>query len=143
LYIENRQYAAETYFNMRDTNRAARAAEKGPRPTREDLERYSTARIPDRLSVSELDPLTGQIGWPTVLRDDQYKQHRDALDAMYDQRSAAGGHLNNDQRDRVKRITTDMKAKLKASIGQYSANQYLQAKKFIQGLDYELYAPTS
>ena len=93
LYMENRQYAAETYFNMRDTNRAARAAEKGPRPTREDLERYSQHRIPGRLSVSELDPLTGQIGGPTILRDDQYKQHRDALDVMYNQRSAAGGHL--------------------------------------------------
>ena len=92
MYIENRQYGAETYFNMRETNKAARAAEAGPRPTREDLERYAKARTPDRLSVSELDPLTGRIEWPMVLRDEQFKQHRDALEALYDQRSAAGGN---------------------------------------------------
>jgi hypothetical protein len=142
-YIENRQYGTETYFNMRDINRAAREAERGPRPTREDLVRYSQARMPDRLSVSDLDPLTGDIGWPTVLRDDQYGQYRQALETLYAQRAAAGGYLNEEQRAQVKQLTAGMQAELKANIRQYSANNYLQAKKFIEGLDFELYAPAS
>ncbi len=143
MYIENRQYGTETYFNMRETNRKARAAEAGPRPTREDLQRYSQARMPDRLSVSELDPLTGQINWPMTLRDDPYSQQRETLNAMYQQRAAAGGYLNAEQRAEVKKVTESMKAELKANISSYSPNEYLQAKKFIEGLDYELYAPTS
>jgi hypothetical protein len=142
-YIENRDYAAKTYFDMRAQNNAARAAERGPRPTQEDLVRYSQSRMPDRLSPSELDPLTGQIGWPPVLRDDQYKQYRDALETLYDQRSAAGGYLNTSQRAEVKRLTSYMKDDLKQNINAYSSTEYLQAKKFIEGLDYELYAPTS
>ena len=142
-YIANRQYGADTYFAMRASNKAARDAERGPRKTHEDLVRYSQARIPDRLSPSELDPLTGQIGWPTVLRDDQFAQYRDALDKLYDQRSAAGGYLDTSQRAEVKRLTSYMKDELKKNINSYSSTEYLQAKKFIQGLDYELVAPTS
>lgn len=141
--IQNRQYAADTYFSMRASNKAARDAERGPRPTQDDLVRYSQARIPDRLSPSELDPLTGQLGWPTILRDDQYAQYRTALETLYGQRSAAGGHLNTTQRAEVKRQTAYMKDALKKNINSYSPNEYLQAKQFIQGLDYELVAPTS
>jgi hypothetical protein len=141
--IENRQYGAETYFNMRQTNRQAREAERGPRPTSEDLQRYSQARVPDRLSVSDLDPLTGEIDWPMALRDDPYAQERQWLDAAYDQRAKAGGYLSATQRAEVKQVTESMKAELKANINLYSPNEYLQAKKFIEGLNYELYAPAS
>jgi hypothetical protein len=143
MYIENRQYGAETYFNMRQTNRQAREAERGPRPTSEDLQRYSQARVPDRLSVSDLDPLTGEIDWPMALRDDPYAQERQWLDAAYDQRAKAGGYLSATQRAEVKQVTESMKAELKANINLYSPNEYLQAKKFIEGLNYELYAPAS
>jgi hypothetical protein len=141
--VENRQYAADTYFEMRAANKAAREAERGPRPTQEDLVRYSQSRMPDRLSPSELDPLTGQISWPPVLRDDQYARYRDALEALYDQRSSAGGYLNTSQRAEVTQTTAYMKDELKKNINSYSSTEYLQAKNFIKGLEYELYAPAS
>ena len=64
--ISNRMYGTDAYFQMRKTNREARAAETGPPPTREDLERFARARAPERLSPSELDPLTGAISWPSI-----------------------------------------------------------------------------
>lgn len=141
--IENHQYAADTYFAMRASNKAARDAERGPRATREDAMRYSQSRMPDRLSPSELDPLTGQIGWPTVLRDEQYAQYRDALTKLHNQRTAAGGYLDATQRAEALRVSGYMKDELKKNINSYSSTEYLQAKKFIQGLEYEVRAPSS
>ena len=48
--IDNRVYGTEKYFQMRQINRAARAAERGRQPTMEDLIRYASQRAPDRLS---------------------------------------------------------------------------------------------
>ena len=42
-YIDNRAKATTTYFSMRAENRAARAAERPPRPTSEQLTRFAQA----------------------------------------------------------------------------------------------------
>ena len=64
-YISNRLYGTQTYFEMRRLNKEARAAEAGPRPTQQDVIRYAQERAPNRLSTSEVDPLTGNIAWPS------------------------------------------------------------------------------
>ena len=59
--MENRDQWTDTYFQMRQKNRDYRAAERGPRPSREDFVRIAAAGRPERLSPSQLDSVT-EIG---------------------------------------------------------------------------------
>ncbi len=137
--IDNRMYGTDAYFQMRKTNREARAAEAVPKATQEDLARYARQRAPARLSPSELDPLTGTISWPTVLREDDYKAYRDQLEMLYQER-AASGSLTGSKRGEVQQVIGGLQADLKKNLPNYAPQDYVQAKKFIEGLNYELFA---
>lgn len=132
-YLDNRMDATNTYFEMRAANRAYREAERGPRATREQLERLAKLRAPEPLSPSELDPLTGQIEWPLLLQQDDFAENRTKLDQLYAER-AEKGHLTFDQMNQVKQVSTAMQYDLKANIDRYPPQQYVQSKKFLEGL---------
>jgi hypothetical protein len=140
--IDNRMYGTEAYFQMRKTNKEARDAEKGPPATKADLERYARQRAPQRLSPSELDPLTGAIAWPAVLRDEEYNADRAKIEAMYQQRASAG-FLTGAQRGEAQQTMGSLTSSLKKNLRNYVPQDYVQAKKFIEGLNYELFAPSS
>lgn len=140
--IDNRMYGTDAYFQMRKTNREARAAETGPPPSREDLARFARARAPDRLSPSELDPLTGAISWPSIFRDEAYKEYRDSLERLYGQRASAG-YLTGSQRGGLLQTIDAMEGDLKKNIRNYAPQDYVQAKSFLDGLKYELLAPSA
>jgi hypothetical protein len=136
-YIDNRVQGTEAYFDMRRMNTEARAAESGPRPTQEDLARYAKLRAPERMSVSEYDPISGGIAWPSVLQDDGYRQYRETLEAASTARLRSG-YLTNDQRVAVRKAADGMTYYLKKNIRNLPPQQYVQAKKFVQSLSYEL-----
>ena len=138
-YLENRVYGTDAYFDMRKMNREAREAERGPRPTQDDLIRYAKARAPSKLSVSDFDPFSGQISWPPLLRDDTFAADRQALENLFGQRASAG-QLSASQRAEVRQAAQDMQQTLKSNINLYSPQDYVQAKQFIESLSYELYA---
>lgn len=135
-YIDNRVYSTEKYFEMRSINKAARAAENGPRPTMEDLVRYSSARKPNRLSPSELDPLTGNITWPAALRQSQYKDDLNKLENLYKVR-AFNGYLTMDELRQLDGSINSLLADLKQNVKNLPPQDYVQAKSFLQSLAYE------
>ena len=140
--IDNRVYGTDAYFQMRKANRDARAAEQGPRPTQEDLQRYARQRAPSRLSPSELDPLTAAISWPSVLREDTYAAYRGQLESLF-QKRAQKGYLTGSERAEVQQTVGALQADLKKNLRNYTPQDYVQAKKFTEGLNYELFAASS
>jgi len=64
--IQKRQLATDTYFEMRATNKAARAAEAAPRPTMEQLTASPSKAPPKPLAPGEWDPTTGKLIWPSA-----------------------------------------------------------------------------
>lgn len=134
--IDNRVYGAEKYFEMRKMNDAARAAERGRQPTMEDLIRYASQRAPGRLSPSTLDPLTGAISWPTILRGAAYDADRRKLEGLYASR-ATTGYLTADQAVEVGAAIDTISAEMKRNINSYPPQAYAQAKEFLKSLAYE------
>ena len=82
-YIDNRAKWTQTYFEMRQMNRQYRQAERGPRPSAEDIYRYSKERLPDRLSPTELDPVSGAIEWPAILRGEEFAADREKMEELF------------------------------------------------------------
>ncbi len=139
--IENAQEWAKTYFEMRQMNRAYRAAERGPRPTRQDWIRYAQAGKPERLSPSELDNVSGEINWPILLRGDQFEEYRAVLNRLFAAK-AETGTLSPDGYLTIDRVTDAMKAQLQSEIEDLPPQDYVNARHFIESLAYEAKIPT-
>jgi hypothetical protein len=136
-YLDNRLKAQQTYFEMRKYNREYRAAERGPRPTTEQMARFARDRAPDRLQASELNPITGQIYWPDVLEDDAFRDHRERLDDLFALRARYRGEIGPDQYLELRRTVKSMDQELKARITEYPPTDYVKAKNIIESLAYE------
>ncbi|QGJ71164.1 Hypothetical protein PBC10988_28670 [Planctomycetales bacterium 10988] len=135
-YIDNRQKWTSTYFEMRKMNRAYRAEERGPAPSQEAVVRWAQVGVPDRLSASDLDPLTGQIDWPRALMTEPFDGYRNVVEDLYEERAQSGvatGQLYYD----IQQVMAQMIDMLKANLDQYPTNDYIEAKKFLESLAYE------
>lgn len=132
-YLENRLFATKTYFEMRRTNDQYRADRRGYPLSFEQYVRLARIQAPDRLSVSQLDPFTGKVNWPVVLRRPEYDDLRGRLDTLFQAR-ASGTVLAYGEIDRLSKELLDV---LLADMETFSQTEYIQAKNFVQSLAYE------
>ncbi len=133
--IENRAQWTQTYFDMRAVNRQARAAERGPRPTMEQMVRIAHEGIPAPLSPSQVDPVTGKIDWPTLLQTEAYAPQRTDLDQLMAKRATLGGLGYSDQEKAHDAIDTIM-ATMKTQIREVPSALYLASRNFLSSLLY-------
>ena len=140
-YIDNRLKATDAYFSMRQRNREARAAEQGPRPTSEQLFRLAKQGVPKRMSPSELDPITGGINWPLVLKGDEFAPYREKIDQLFAQRAKSQGHISMDEYQSIEQATKEMEAELKKYVRDIPPQQYTEARSFLGSLNHELNFP--
>ncbi|HEX5103922.1 MAG TPA: hypothetical protein VFV87_08940 [Pirellulaceae bacterium] len=132
-YLDNRLKATQTYFEMRRYNQDYRNANR-PRPlTTEEYVRLARLQAPDRLSVSQLDPFTGQINWPVSLRRPEYDEYRQRIERLF--RSRAGGTVF--VYDEIDEACDAFVDRLQLDIEQFEQNDYIRAKNFVQSLAYE------
>ena len=135
-YIANRLHATETYFEMKRVNKEYRDANREAPPTQDQLIRLSKSRLPDRLGPTSLDPLSGQIKWPMALLDDSFAPHREKLEQLFQER-AVNGYITPDQYQAVRKETNAMLDNLKSLVSQFTPNQSVAGRKFIESLAYE------
>jgi hypothetical protein len=133
--IQNRQQYTDTYFQMRATNKAARAAEAGPNPTMEQLVRYAKEGAPKPLSPSQMDPINGRINWPAALQEDSFASQRSEVEQLFAMRAKYGGLGYSDQM-KVRQTIDAMFHELKAQIRQIPPPDYVASREFLQSLSY-------
>lgn len=138
--INNSMLYTNTYFEMRKVNRDARAAERGPKSSREELERMAHSGLPARLNTSQLDPVTGNIQWPRLLNIDDFAQQRTQLQETFNYR-AANGTITASQSVEVATVTQALLEQLKTMIRQVPTADYMAARNFLQSLAYESRRP--
>jgi hypothetical protein len=131
--IQNRQDYTNTYFEMRETNRQARAAERGPRLTAEQLARIAHEDAPKALSPGEVNEVTGKLSWPDVLQSDGFAADRAKLEQLVGSYSQMGA-LNYEDRSKAREIINGMARKLKAQIRTIPGPDYLASKNFLESL---------
>ncbi len=140
LDIQNRVKWTESYYQMRNANREYRASKRTPRLSDEEIVRISRVGLPNRLTTADLDPLTGQLNWPIVLREPAYANERAELDKLFSDRSIASS-VSPDLYNAIQKNTKDLLELLRKNINQYKANDWLNAKKFVESLAYETRFP--
>jgi len=133
--LDNRLKATNTYFEMRRANRAARAEEAPPRATSAELAQYAADMAPKRLTSSELDPVNGSIDWPAILKDGRYDKFRDDVDRLFSQRVATSGSPTNYRE--INAAIDTFRSTLIKNLSEYPPNVYMQARRFLDSLQYE------
>jgi type II secretory pathway pseudopilin PulG len=136
--IQNRQAATNAYWERRATDRAARAAERGPPLTSEQLAKIAHAGVPKPLTSEQLNPVTGQLNWPGPLQQEMFATRRVQVDQLMAQHSNYGSLPYAEQcklRDTMKSMFKDLKAQIKS----LATPDYIAAKTFLNSL---LYATT-
>jgi hypothetical protein len=132
MNMENRLQYTNTYFENRRMNRAYRAAERGPRPTAEQLYRLAQERAPKRLDPSQLDPVYGKVNWPPVLMGDEYSEYRSSLNELF--ASRATGKIDGRTNFEIQQNVRSMTDSLKSNISNYTSTDYMQARNFLTSL---------
>lgn len=143
--VNSRDYV-DAYFRNRQANRDYRRAERGPRPTAEDLERYAQAMKPTPLSPSELDMLTGRVNWPILLRADCFTPMRAEMEELLDRWAVANnlGQLDRfgtNQHLAVRRAASQMEEVLRQEVRNLAPQDYTAAKRFLRSLEYQVLQP--
>ena len=131
--IQNRQLYTDTYFQMRSTNKAARAAEAGPNPTMEQIARNARQGVPMPLGPSQMDPVTGQLNWPSALQMDCFATQRSDVDDLFATRARYGG-LNYADQMKVRNVVDTMFTDLKGQIRQIPPPDYVACRSFLQSV---------
>lgn len=141
MEIDNKMKWTETYFEMRKTNREARAAEEGPPVTQEQAIRMAKMAAPPRLGSTQLDPVTGHIEYPLVLRDDIFAPNRQELDTLFAKRAASGGSVQYEEIREMQDAVGKFIDVLKQNVGNYAAGDYGRARTFLDSLAREARMP--
>lgn len=144
--IVNAQNSVDAYFKIKQMNRDYRRAERGPRPSQQDIERYAQAAQPTPLSPSELDTLTGRVRWPILLLDDRFAALRSEMEELLD-RWAVSRNLGRpegfgtEQHLAARRATQAMEGQLRENVRSLHPQDYAAAKRFLRGLEYQVLRP--
>jgi hypothetical protein len=128
-YFDNQLKGTETYFAKRQINREAQAAERGPRPTQQDLERYAKTRAPERLGEAQYNAGVGRLTWPAALSNEVFQTERSEIDRLVADRMFVATGEGSENHDQIRDQVETMRAKLKANITSLSPTEYLAAKK--------------
>ncbi len=137
LELNNRLQTTNTYFEQRRINREAVAEERGPRVTAAELARFAKEAAPNRLTSSQLDPVTGEIGWPAPLRAAAFDSARDRVDQLFAQREASAGAIGPAGYRKIREALDVLRAQFQAKISDYPPQVYIDGRKFLDSLDYE------
>lgn len=134
--IENRKLWTNTYFEMRRINQAYTHPKRPPVPA-ETWARLAHDAAPDRLANHLLDPVNGQIVWPSALQGNEFEPERQVLEQMFSRRATSHGAIGVQGHATIKKAVDASLAKLKAQIRQIDTRNYLEARNFLNSLGYE------
>jgi hypothetical protein len=136
--LRNQVQRVATFWAMRNLGAAARARERGPRPTAEERARRASAGAPRALSTGQIDPLNGTLYWPPALQYGIFELQRTTIDG-YTAKWAKYGGLDYGDQAQVRENIAAMFGMLRSQITSIPPQDYVACRTFLQSI---LYATT-
>jgi hypothetical protein len=137
LKLDNNLKVAKTFYEKRKLCDDYQKLNPRQRPTQENVVRYNQASVPKRPAQFELASARGRISWPDVLLDEEFSDARILLESLFAQRKPGAGAQGSSVSGEVQTVAVEMREKLQSRIRQMSPEQYLAARRFLEGLAYE------
>lgn len=114
-------------------------------PSAEQANRAASVRLvqPKRLDVTELDPVTGVIHWPVILRDDRYAETIKQLNDLFKARASTSGFVAADGYLAIQAACDALQTELRKEIVKYGSQDYVRASRFVESLRLEAREPAT
>lgn len=136
--FDNRLKYTQMWFERRRLNDEYTQQQRAERRYSREMFRGGGQRPPDPLTAAELDPLTGQINWPSSLMLEAFAGSRERFQELSTQRVKDGHTLDFEAQNAVRSEARTMTDELRDQIASYTPNDYAAARRFIQRLSAEL-----
>lgn len=136
--FDNRLKYTQMYFERRRMNEQYTEQQRAERRYSREMFRGGGQPTLDPLTAAELDPLTGQIHWPSSLMTEPFAASRKRFQKLSEQRAKDGQKLDFDSQNSVRTETRTMTDELRNQIASYTPNDYAAARRFIQRLSADL-----
>lgn len=137
-YLENRQIHLQELADRREQNdkkRAEREAANRERAMAWQKKQKQSPVSKPRLTDAEFDRKTGEIHWPKALQAAAYSVDRTRMEALLVARAqAAATDLDAD----LLIVVKSLRSKLQANITEMPAYEYIESRKFLEGLATEM-----
>jgi hypothetical protein len=140
-YAKNCELATETYFKIKQTNKAAREAMRPDPLTYAQYVSLAKKAAPARLTQYEYNRSLGRLNWPDVLAGDEFAPERNAINEAFASRSHSDVGAGSNFYVEIRQLSTSLQAKLKEKVQELDMAQYVAAKKFLVSLSYESMQP--
>ncbi|HWC89185.1 MAG TPA: hypothetical protein VG433_06010 [Pirellulales bacterium] len=138
LAIQNRVDATKAYFELKQINRDYQNSQRG-QVSQQTMAQYYDRQKPKKLAPSQLDPVTGQIGWPVLLKAEAYQPYREQMQAIF----KLWAHHQDVNHSEVLKTSQAMQAELKKHIDELPPQDFEDAHKFIETLAFEAHYPAA
>lgn len=137
-YLRNQRQWTEQRMAFRRAGEARRHAEYD-----QQLEayrkwkalKYGDSNATIRATPKEVNTETGQINWPSVLREPQFNDDRERLNNLFARRAQTG--LTSDLANAIHETIQSMQRRLVSQISRWPGEDYLEARRFLEALDTE------
>lgn len=136
-YLDNQIKFTETYYAKKRIHQSYVDSTRKPGLSSQRLAALAKSAPPVPLSDEELDPVTGQIAWPTVLRQKEFGPTRQKLDVLFAERADEGGNISIEQANAIADSSKQLAAELKKRLKDYPSGDYMTARRFVERLSHE------
>ncbi|MGH7139490.1 MAG: hypothetical protein ACREHD_27405, partial [Pirellulales bacterium] len=133
---DNTVKATQAYLDRKRMLASYQASLRKPPTSQEQLYRMAQMGLPKSLATDQLDPVTGKIAWPVVLRDEPFASYRETAQKFFHEAVVNPQTFTYDSYNRLREASDECLAELKSRIKSYRPNDYIQAKKFVESLTY-------
>jgi hypothetical protein len=137
LAVENNYEATQTYWEKRRLWDENSAYMRGAPLSQEQLRQIARDAAPQRLSMLQLHPMTGDITWPAALLRPEFDRFRTQVEDLFANRNDSNTGIGSTTESAVVRLTRAMQAGLQNQIEELTPNEYITAKSFLRSLAYE------
>ena len=139
-YIDNKQKWTQNYMKMKEERQAFDARQREQSKHSPDtLAAAARSDLPATLGADALDPVTGRITWPDILKGPDFAGPRARLDELFELRAKTGSGAMNV--DKIHAAAMEMTSRLRNRIEEIPAKHYIAGRKFIDSLDYTAQSP--
>ncbi|MBI2823843.1 MAG: hypothetical protein HYX69_04025 [Planctomycetia bacterium] len=132
--IHNKLLWSNAYFEMRRLHKAF--IEDHHRMTMDEINKVAKEEAPKRLDPTRFDRATGQIDWPIILRDPKYAKLTGELEELFRTRVSTG-YVTSENYLKIRQDCDKLVEQLRANVALYSADDFEEARHFLDDLRYE------
>lgn len=138
--LDNHLKTGQTFYEMRRMTREAKfgTPEEKYEKKIQNEQRFAAQvrkRKQNVLTDEQLDPLTGEINWPSMLMDPSYDAYRANLEDLFATRARYDGQLSYEASYEIESEIKKFRKALKANLDKLGDERYLAGVRFLRAMN--------